>query len=496
MATKSEDAIRSLKATNPNESDSEDEDGVSDYPDFSTSTSQISRLDPFDLPSHVDHVESYIGRLPATTAIRSNSSLPKRGLKDFEPHATQLQATALETSRQAMHDALVHTRIHNPKIRVTGIFDDSTGETLVRQRKGNWLSTVGKDVKGGGVVLRREEALWALERGSLDVRYQAHAHGDLGVGLQLLNRGDCKEDSLSDQPRSCKAECEVGLPMSLQAAYATLIDDRNNAPGGKLTSEEYVVYAGLKRAGLIVLRAPDFKQRNLVTTRLHGKECKRLPGEDPRAASTGLIDWFNSLLFSSTRLDDQVGGHAGPLVKPGLYRNFQEIYRLLDLTHARSCATPHAEAAHRPGLPDRSLTTTFHIYKPNPARPFKKREPGPPDFSVCVVAARTTRLPTMVELDGLLSEQRINEHPLRDDKSKRKRNMGQVYGDLKRGHRNVLLAIVDEGIVSYMNFADASFAQEGRLFDRESFGSMFPTGSGPKNSRNARPQNGKGNKRR
>ena len=43
------------------------------------------------------------------------AKIPKRGEKDFEPHATALQSNTLAASRQAMHNALSFQRVHQAK---------------------------------------------------------------------------------------------------------------------------------------------------------------------------------------------------------------------------------------------------------------------------------------------------------------------------------------------------------------------------------------------
>lgn len=43
----------------------------------------------------------------------------------------------------------------------------------------------------------------------------------------------------------------------------------------------------------------------------------------------------------------------------------------------------------------------------------------------------------------------------------------QMYQKLRHGYRNVLIAVVDQGVVSYMRFADAGFGCE-RLYERKS----------------------------
>jgi tRNA-splicing endonuclease subunit Sen54 len=42
---------------------------------------------------------------------------------------------------------------------------------------------------------------------------------------------------------------------------------------------------------------------------------------------------------------------------------------------------------------------------------------------------------------------------------------GKLYQRLKHGHRNVLVAVVDRGLVNFMRFGEAAFGEE-QLFER------------------------------
>ena len=103
---------------------------------------------------------------------------------------------------------------------------------------------------------------------------------------------------------------------------------------------------------------------------------------------------------------------------------------------------------------DSTFHVTYHVYKPSPK--FKKSTPGPPDFRVAVVSARQTSLPTLSQLNFLIASTPYD--PPRGD--------AQPYQKLKHGYRNVLIAVVDQGVVSYMRFADAAFGCE-RLYERK-----------------------------
>ena len=94
-------------------------------------------------------------------------------------------------------------------------------------------------------------------------------------------------------------------PMSLQAAYTYLIGSR------ALTLERYVVYAGLKRSGYIVLRAPGWEMEE----------------DSPRVAQPsfpepqGLWGFLYESLFQAREKDPPP---LGPLVGKGLYRNYSK----------------------------------------------------------------------------------------------------------------------------------------------------------------------------
>ena len=101
------------------------------------------------------------------------------------------------------------------------------------------------------------------------------------------------------------------------------------------------------------------------------------------------------------------------------------------------------------------LRSSFYVWKPSPS--FKKSSPGSPDFRIAIVNAREENFPVLQQLDELLQSVPYQPPPPGMEK--------QIYQKLKYGWRNVILAIVDQGVVSYMRLADAGFAKE-RLYER------------------------------
>ena len=232
---------------------------------------------------------------------RSNApKIPKRGEKDYEPHSTALQAATLEASRAAMHNALSTARIHPPKSHATALYDAAANMACVHAR-GPHFQTVGKHVRGKEWLLP-EEALFMVERGSLDVRWPVAACEDTG------------NEAAASTPR-------LGSPMSLQGAYAAFIGMETGV-GGKLTLEMYTVYAALKRAGYIVFRTGSWDA---------GKDTQKPPAQYPRTKSLPSGHWVPELF---AKIRGSMPGHSPfscahqhsrlrPLAAPGLYRSYR-----------------------------------------------------------------------------------------------------------------------------------------------------------------------------
>lgn len=336
--------------------------------------------------------------------------IPSRGMKDFEPHGTNLQENTLETSRHAMLVALDQTRFHNRDVE-RAVFDPETGGAWAVKSGGKFSATVGRARKvagaekgaAGRLWLLPEEALWLVDRGSLDVRWPAVD-------------GEDEDD---------------GLPMSVQGAYAAFID------GDSLTLNEYTVFSYLKRAGYIVLRAED---------NLHNVPRSIEMAVD-RTASSAFWSVVGAI-WNVKRTEGHLPTQAvqGPLVRPGIYRTYDDIFNRLSLITSHD---PRDQGS-RPTKTrsDSTLKVTYHVYRT--IGTYKKTDPGPPDFYVCVMDARHSTVPTEPELHDLLAQTPYHPH-------KEGTNM---YKKLKEGYRNVLLAVVDQGITSFLNLADAAFGNE------------------------------------
>lgn len=372
---------------------------------------------------------------------REDATIPKRGEKDFEPHATALQSNTLAASRRAMHNALSYQRIHNPNGYTYATYHPESNMAYARNPKGPLFAKMGQvlsasedplgndEERGQRVWLLPEEILYLIERGTTDVRWPATE--DDGDGL--------------------------GLPMSLQGAYAIFIGD-DASHGGALTLERYSVYASLKRLGYIVLRAPSWDNAGLPLSSEH------YPPPLPRRTwQVGFLDYISiwKSFFGTNAEHDLERQKSGPMSEPGLYRDYDTIYRRLALINFYDPTQKKAPEEPELPQPDPNFRITYHVWKPGST--FKKSSPGPPDFRIAVVNARETSVPTLEQLGALMDT--VPYSPPKTD--------GHSYAKLKNGYKNVILAIVDQGMTSYLRVADAAFGRE-KIYERR------PRGGGGK----------------
>lgn len=225
-------------------------------------------------------------------------------------------------------------------------------------------------------------------------------------------------------------ECwwEEGIPMSLQGVYASCLD----ACGGL---ERYQVYSYLKRAGYILARADTFVDEE--------GEVKKAETIRPlTAARPGIFAQIFSKLFGPKPAPPH-----GPVIGKGVYRSYEQIYARLSLIPSHH--PPHAHTHPVTTLSSKTpFRVAYQVWKPRPH--FRKARPPPADFLVAVVSARETSLPTLAQLAGL-----FESVPVDANAGGRSQNMR-----LKEGYRNVIIAIVDAGVTSFIKFADVGFGDE------------------------------------
>ncbi|KAH8677803.1 tRNA-splicing endonuclease subunit sen54 N-term-domain-containing protein [Xylariales sp. PMI_506] len=416
-----------------------------------------------------DEVQDFRKFATALQKTQVSSSRIRKGEKDFESHGTRLQENYLEASRQAMHETLSYSRAHNPSQYLRGWYfpehwtqgdetEEDDGGLLKRQRvvvvetdRGAMTKTTGRVLKGVSkntpawdkLWLLPEEALYLIERGDMQLWWPERGIED------IFPVGSPSAQDLSD----------FGLPLSFQAAYALLIGE--NGKQGKINLQHYQVYANLRRSGYLVFRAPS----------------KPPPASQPPGYSSRTIwQWLIALLSTDETSRPSQHPPFGPLVRPGLYRSYQPVFRQLELIQRHKPSL----AANTNVEPEAPFRIFFHVYKSRPG--FTKAHLPPPDFRIAVVDARVSSVPSLSQISALL-DSTPSEPP--DEKLAAGRGIGFMYRRLKHGWRNAIMAVVDRGFISYIRFTEMAFGEE-RVYE----GFDGPSNRGGKKGR--KPQGGRG----
>ncbi|KAK5631366.1 hypothetical protein RRF57_007080 [Xylaria bambusicola] len=400
---------------------------------------------------------------------QASSKAIRRGEKDFESHGTRAQEGVLESSRSAMHEVLSYTRQHQPRNALCGWYfpdrwadmppesesipdaatDKQSGSRTAKSRntvqglfardrvvaieadKSTMLTSTGRVVTTADKFnpgrsktwLLPEEALFLIERGTLDLWWPVR-------GIEEVFPAEKGPEESQEDIRKLE-DYDLGIPLSLQAAYALFIG--KDGEKGKISLEKYQVYANLRRTGYRVLRATP------------------LPPRPPLPqTSQSLWQWLFSLIQKPFSLHSSYSGY-GPLVKPGLYRSYILIFEQLALVQRHKPAPLPPSELPQPQDPFKIF---FHVWKSNSS--FVKTRPPPPDFQMAVVDARESSVPTLEQLDSLLLSTPWS--PLEKDEGRQ--GAGVVYKRLKHGWRNAVVAVVDRGLISYMRFGEMAFGEE------------------------------------
>ncbi|KAI9209055.1 tRNA-splicing endonuclease subunit sen54 N-term-domain-containing protein [Polychytrium aggregatum] len=264
-------------------------------------------------------------------ASRSHQLASIRRPKDGAPDPSSLeQAAALEQSRHALATVLAEERNTTNKQIAEGTLCPDTKLTHVPNNKGTLFRTMGQTIRGQ-LYLNPEEALWLAERGFLKIKHH-------GVGI------------------------------SIQHAWYLLLGDSDKT----ITTDQYLVYAYLRRLGYIVFRRSQCSPSPPAST---------LPSSParPRALSSILLNWWmwhQDLVVSTCYRFFRMAGlrlPCRPLVLPGSLKSYDQVFdriRIIDRLD-RWTSRPAPKAAD------------FVVWKPNPG--FKKSNMGSPHFHIAVV---------------------------------------------------------------------------------------------------------------
>jgi tRNA-splicing endonuclease subunit Sen54 len=156
---------------------------------------------------------------------------------------------------------------------------------------------MGQADRTGAIWLLPEEALYLLERGSLDIRWPTAITG------VTVEEG---------------SEEELSIPMSLQAAYTCFIGR------GGLTLERFTVFSSLKRLGYALSRAPGWDDSAVVENSVDEDSPDAYTQPLKRGAGLAgilgsIFNWINDPKSTSSTA-------AGPVIGYGIHRNYGESH--------------------------------------------------------------------------------------------------------------------------------------------------------------------------
>lgn len=391
------------------------------------------------------------------------SSIPKRGEKDYEPDGTNLQELLLYKAREAMFDTLANSpRGSIVSNQVKAYYDQDYHGAVVPHAKGNFLQTMGNVDEQGRCWLKFHEFVYLAERGTVLPFY-------------------------SNQRPEKQAEGFVEVPLSMQDVYSLF-----------RTQEEMdlcFVFAHLKRLGFIVTTLD--KKRS--------ETASFFPENNRNRRTVGTI-WAN--MFSFLRLE------TNSLINAFFYTSWNFLLRRYttspQIYEDLKRLVPHRvppktidalrleRARQHPNCSKEMFPIAFNVWKPQTR--FRKKNPGLPDFQVVIHSKNdaSQAFPSYVDLQKIfrsldykfeflsetddeefwnnntftggnlanVSKPKKAQAPTSECNSSKKGGRKEVAEHvkqnrrLKNGYRSFLLAIIDDGLISFVKISEADFGSE------------------------------------
>ncbi|EFP81648.2 uncharacterized protein PGTG_07897 [Puccinia graminis f. sp. tritici CRL 75-36-700-3] len=419
--------------------------------------------------------------------------IPRRGEKDFEPTEAlaPTQTKALQESRQALFTALsAGIRGHSSRDHVRCVWTSPRRDHGRSEDEPVIQPYVDGTAKG---VLFSSIGRWSRERKRLELSPEEL--------LYLVERGTVECWTAED-----RATGQGAIPMSVQRAWAEIIGTN------QLSLERYQVYAYLKRLGYIVLR----KEHVDSIWRSQTRQAALPSTYSPRSFLANLFSFIcrpilklqswlkllwmpNSQPWIGRKYISTLAVANRSLIHDGIWKTYESVFNALSLTPSGpKVRLPSAISASTtcPTKNNGGYEVFYYVYKPN--NRFPKSSPPTPDFQICVIDSEKMCIPNIATTNALLDtvqgpsapkypptiakpaadpkppiSRPSSSPPLHktiisllsfgfffgaQSKTGKKPFRQNVFAKLKRGERNVLLAVNDHGIISFLKFTETHFA--------------------------------------
>jgi tRNA-splicing endonuclease subunit Sen54 len=383
--------------------------------------------------------------------------IPKRGEKDFEPTGFEAQARALEKSRKAMFDVIRCERVVASKNISIAMWEPGLNRAIVELARGSVFSSMGvarrvnvltngndediehhcfpgrTDLERDGVwkegsfyektrsrlELLPEEALYLVERGSLECR--------------IRGKGKAKSSLTEKTDYDVDSEGADWAPMSVQQAFATLLFKED------LTRERYQLYAYLRRLGYVVQRKSITESLRSAAALRRGLTTADAPIEMKGVIANPqhplkLVSLFDLLLYPLRRIQQvslyglqhfsswfykalqwlrstvsrtnlntvssDIAGRGMLGIGGKKWNRYEEVFNRLRIIPSGHDQKVHPRHPKKPQSNDKVPEIFFYAWRP--ATRFKKTDPPLPEYRIATVDARVTTLPSLYAFESLM----------------------------------------------------------------------------------------------
>ncbi|SCU88001.1 LAFA_0E10110g1_1 [Lachancea sp. 'fantastica'] len=392
---------------------------------------------------------------------KSQAVVPKRGDKDYEPDGTNAQELLLYRAKKAMFDSISDAvRGTVVKNQIKAYYVPQCHLAFISNPKGNFMHTMGKVDRNGTCWLTFYEFVYLAERGTITPYFK----------------------------RSDRESHELDPLLSIQDLY--LLFRRAQE------SDEFAVFAHLKRLGFVVFPSrltPKSEQISHTRT----VSCKGFPQSIfnlGKAIFTFFsVPTYHPLQYHLTR-----------------YTTSSQIYESLKklVPHyvAPKTLSDLEEDRFEPTRDGDGPEFTFDIWKPRGT--FKKKDPGPPDFQVLVFNKNSgsSAFPTYPRIRQLFRSVRSTYEgsftPGQNATASGSKKVSEVpkrplphveqQRRLKKGYRSFILAVMDDGLISFVKLTESDFGSEDVWFKSNGQGNKKRFGAGQPKQRNAKKPLNKG----
>lgn len=451
---------------------------------------QITReVNEFDIEDDIQDWKTF-------NKLNKNSEvIPKRGEKDFEPDGTSVQSSLLNDSRNAMYQALDCPRGYHMKQQLVSVWMCNERRALVPHAKGGFFKDMGKAANFGkkiqGLWLEPLEAVYLVERGSMTIYL-----------------GNTEFENFLNDPNEAQFNYpEKLISLSLSHIYTLAFD------GDSKLIDKYIVYAYLKRHGYMIQsfrKIDDEDQYSKYNMQVQAQSTifsNLLKNATAVVKSIFTNPFFNAFYGSFQNLGLFAFGSFHDLhFKTKHYFNYTSILKTLKLIPSYSLFDSLKDKPEK----NPNYTVDFNVWKPMPS--FSKKNPPTPDFHICVINTDALSFPELKDIHGLFNQinfkfpfekasdipvktskkpkkahdptkrelklQRQKERQLKLDPKVQARNSYLKLRDnkLKFGAsgRSIILALVQSGVVNFMNVGEGDFALEN--FGTDDLNEIIPSG--------------------